>query len=212
MLDGQLTETEEKKIEAHMATCQECRCVYEAYCALDGELGQLVEAPTQLRENVMSAIHREKTVAFPKKRWMFGSGTAIAAVAAVLVLVVGGYLPSFGIETAETTAVTTTGSADMETAMVRESMASVTGETVMAMPSVASFEEGDFPMVTVDCAASELEELVDCTVLQDENGTYYCWVTGAVLEAICANETYGVALPAGYLDPEQLYRIDCCGH
>ncbi|MFI3312358.1 MAG: zf-HC2 domain-containing protein [Eubacteriales bacterium] len=207
-LDGELTAQEETELEAHLATCQDCQRIYEAYCALDGDLGELVEPPASLRETVMETIRKEKVVKFPKKRWMFGSGTAIAAVAAVLVLVVGGYLPSFVAGQRESFSVTTTTTATMDTgAMVRE----VEETAVMAMPAAAAVMEEtlEFSILTVDCPASEMPELAGCPVEQDENGTYYCWVTGAIIAEICANEAYGVDLPIGYLDPTQDYRIDC---
>lgn len=233
-LDGELSPEELANLEAHMASCEECAMIYQAYCDMDAQLGQLAEPPAALHESVMETIRREKVVTFPKKRWMFGSGTAVAAVAALLVLAIGGYFPELPIgsmsssttaaDTATVTTTTTTTTATSAGAMMREAMPETAIEETVAesmdttmaitepMESSAiqeSLIEVEVPMLTLDVSASQVPELADFTVEQDANGTCFCYVPGDVVEAICNNQDYGLEMPIGYLDPEALYRIEC---
>lgn len=232
-LDGELSPEELANLEVHLASCKECQSIYEAYCALDADLAELAEPPATLRESVMETIRREKVVTFPKKRWMFGSGTAIAAVAAMLVLVIGGYIPGFSSDSATTTGApaletatvtTSTTTAVMDSAMLREAVPEMVFEESIdesipeSAPTQAVAEsamdtaavmEVEIPMLTLELPADQVPELADFQVEQDGYGTYFCRVPGDVIEALCTNPDYGLELPVGYLDAEALYRVDC---
>jgi len=87
MLDGELTEAEYTAVQAHIALCDRCRAMYEAFMELDAVLAEAEEVPAALHENIMTGV---KSAAVAKKR----SGKIYyfrraAAAAACLVLVVG---------------------------------------------------------------------------------------------------------------------------
>ena len=101
-LDGQLAPEEAAELQAHLDACPECRRVMEAMEGLDEKLSQLREpAPEGLKKGVLYRIDQASGKAKPPKRRWFGPGTAIGAVAAVLVLLVGlGVVPLRGMESA----------------------------------------------------------------------------------------------------------------
>ena len=94
-LDGALSPEQEALLQAHLERCPECRRVMEAMKGLEQKLSALREpAPEGLKKGVLYRIDQATGKAkAPKRRW-FGPGTAIGAVAAVLVLLVGlGVIP-----------------------------------------------------------------------------------------------------------------------
>jgi len=99
-LDNALNENEQAQLQRHLEQCDQCCEILQHYQAIDIGLVSLnVEPPSELLSGVMAQIKAEKVVIHPmkKRRFIFGPGTAIAAVAAALVLVIGsGYLPDFG--------------------------------------------------------------------------------------------------------------------
>lgn len=87
-LDGESTLEEAKTLHTHLAECTACRGLYQSYLAIDNGVKAIEEEPPeQLTSAIMNSIRREKTENKPKallKRFRF---TAIAAVAAVIILV-----------------------------------------------------------------------------------------------------------------------------
>lgn len=85
-VDGELSEQEEKSLQAHLAVCDRCRSLYSAYREIQSGIIQMDETPPEnLSESVMRRIRREKQGRKPHIRnYRF---TLIAA-AACLVLVV----------------------------------------------------------------------------------------------------------------------------
>ena len=85
--DTTLREEENRELQAHLAECEECRLMYDAFSALSGFVGgELEEPPEELRENVMADIRREEIRRRNRRafRW-----TGFVAAAAVLLLVIG---------------------------------------------------------------------------------------------------------------------------
>lgn len=85
--DKMLSEEENKTLQAHLADCEECRLMYDAFSALSGYVGgEMEEPPAELRENVMAEIRREDIRRRNRRafRW-----TGFVAAAAVLLLVIG---------------------------------------------------------------------------------------------------------------------------
>ena len=54
MLDGGLTAEETAEVEAHIASCGECRAMYEAFAAVSGM--EAAEVPDTLHQNVMTKV------------------------------------------------------------------------------------------------------------------------------------------------------------
>ncbi|MBQ2618238.1 MAG: zf-HC2 domain-containing protein [Oscillospiraceae bacterium] len=95
MLDGELSPEQAAELQAHLAVCPECARLMEAMQGLDEQVAALREpAPEGLKKGVLYRIDQATGKAkTPKRRW-FGAGTAMGAVAAVLVLLVGvGVIP-----------------------------------------------------------------------------------------------------------------------
>ena len=54
MLDGELTAEETAEVEAHIAVCEECKAMYEAFAAVSGM--ETAEVPDTLHEKVMTKV------------------------------------------------------------------------------------------------------------------------------------------------------------
>ncbi len=89
-LDGALTPEQEAALAAHLDACPDCKALLEAMEGLETKVSELREpAPEGLKRGVLYRIDQASGKAKkPGRRW-FGPGTAIGAVAAVLVLLVG---------------------------------------------------------------------------------------------------------------------------
>lgn len=88
-----LTEEEQMALQAHLDSCEECRQIYELTRLTDEAVASLeVEPPERLVEGTMWKIAPEvmekRTGKKPVRRFRF-AGTAIAAVAAAALLVIG---------------------------------------------------------------------------------------------------------------------------
>ncbi len=98
-LDGCNTPEQEAILREHLATCPVCNQTMQEYQRMQRDMESLrQEAPASLSAGVMDAITKDAT---PKPRLIkklpFRYGTAIAAVAAALVLVIGS--GKFGLPT-----------------------------------------------------------------------------------------------------------------
>ncbi|MBR6208164.1 MAG: zf-HC2 domain-containing protein [Oscillospiraceae bacterium] len=87
-LDGELTETEERALSAHLQSCEHCRAYRHALLAItEAERDALPPPPRDLTENIMAAVRkapapRKKALilAFPRR------AQALAAMAALVIL------------------------------------------------------------------------------------------------------------------------------
>lgn len=93
-LDGELDPQLREALEAHLESCPDCKALADTLRGLDTQLAGLREpAPQSLKRGVLYKIDLETGKAKKRRRW-FGPGTAIGAVAAALVLLVGlGVIP-----------------------------------------------------------------------------------------------------------------------
>ena len=88
-IDNTNTEEQEAMLQEHLSTCEHCQELLRAYEELDQGICELeAEPPAALAENVMKAVRQEAQMP-GKRKFFFGPGTALAAVAAVLVLALG---------------------------------------------------------------------------------------------------------------------------
>lgn len=95
LLDGELTEAEQRDVERHIASCSDCAAMYEAFRALSQTIGEDPEEPPErLHEKIMADVRREalRRRQAPKR---VRSLLAIAACAA-LVLLAAVNLPRMG--------------------------------------------------------------------------------------------------------------------
>lgn len=87
-VDGELTETELSELHAHMASCPDCKSMYDAFLGIsDTMTGDLAEPPAELLSGVMLKIQSNQAVNGKKKRrFSVGRIAAMAACLAVIVL------------------------------------------------------------------------------------------------------------------------------
>lgn len=86
-IDGEASREEADSLHAHLEECTACRALYAQYMSIDEALkGAAEEPPEQLHTAIMNSIQEEKTQNQPRgwlKRYRF---TALAAVAALVIL------------------------------------------------------------------------------------------------------------------------------
>ncbi len=94
-IDGENTPQEEQLLQEHLADCEACRAVLQAYTEADMGIASLTEeAPADLCEKVMASIGAPKK----KQRWL-----PVLAAAAAVALVIGlgsGHMPAMQQEEA----------------------------------------------------------------------------------------------------------------
>lgn len=81
-LDGELQDS--RDLEAHLANCASCRARAAQYHRLDCTLAD-VTPPPELHRHIMAGFHRTHSPK-AKRRFAFGSATAVAAAALLLLL------------------------------------------------------------------------------------------------------------------------------
>ena len=94
VVDGEATPEEEAELREHIASCEECRALFEAFSAFSDTLGEMtVEPPELLAKGIMYKIGLES--ARNRKRFSgFGRFTGLAAVI-LIVAVIGISIPKF---------------------------------------------------------------------------------------------------------------------
>ncbi len=82
LIDGELTDAESTGVREHVASCPECRRVYEAFSTMSQSLREPEDVPEGLHEDIMSGIRRsqEKHPRALRIRWL----AAAACLALVL--------------------------------------------------------------------------------------------------------------------------------
>lgn len=85
LIDGELTDAESTGVREHIASCPECRRVYEAFSTVSQSLREPEDVPEGLHEDIMSGIRRsqEKHPRALRIRWL------AAAACLALVLLAG---------------------------------------------------------------------------------------------------------------------------
>lgn len=87
-LDGELKDADRAALEEHLASCPECRRVYEAFQAIGENFPAETEPPANFTEGTMYLIRQEAARPTGWKRFFgnYGRWTGVAAAAVVLLL------------------------------------------------------------------------------------------------------------------------------
>jgi anti-sigma factor RsiW len=90
-LDGEVSEGERARIDAHLSGCRDCTAEVRAYRALFGRLGSLPprRPPAYLGSRILAAIEVQRARARNRFRWLEVAGTAYAASAVAFVVALG---------------------------------------------------------------------------------------------------------------------------
>jgi phosphoribosyl-ATP pyrophosphohydrolase len=146
-IDGEITPEQEAQLQAHLADCAECRAMLADLQAIQSGVADLAaEPPERFAQGVMYRIAKETDgTGFKQKKFAFGRATALAAVAAVLVFLVGTgsiELPhrnaASSDQSAEIVMDSTTAAATSETTGER---AAITGEADTGSETAESYAE-----------------------------------------------------------------------
>ena len=86
MLDGELTDAELAEVNAHIAVCEQCRAMYEAFSAVSDAL-RAVEVPDTLHDGIIQRVESARKVVRFQKR--FRVLRPLVATAACLIVIVG---------------------------------------------------------------------------------------------------------------------------
>lgn len=142
-IDLETTPQEEAELQAHLSSCEACRTLYVTYRQIDQNLAAIEEEPPQaLTGAIMNSIRAEKQHRSPRhwlKQFRF---TAVAAVAAVLVLVFARIHP--------------------DVASVTGRGAAMSNDTTAAQAAV-EFRAGDIAPAAEAAEAAEMPELEDAS-------------------------------------------------
>ncbi len=85
MLDGELSESEEQTVEAHIAECPECAAMYADFAAISAELGETIaEVPATLHSKIMKAVRVSQK---PKKSVLIQLRPYLSTAACLAVIV-----------------------------------------------------------------------------------------------------------------------------
>ena len=90
-VDGELTEEEQRRLDAHLTACEDCRAYRDALLSLSEELQRPMEPPAALRLGVMDSVRADMRGKRLRRIRRYGS------LAACLVLIASlGLLPRMG--------------------------------------------------------------------------------------------------------------------
>ena len=146
MVDGDLSQKEQKELLAHIETCPECAALYQAFSLLSEKIsGELEESPLDLRDNVMAEIRREE---IHKRNRLPTILRAVMSAAACLAVIVGVYL-----------GVSLTRGNHLNTAAFQSGEAAAAEEKAIAAPTEALEEKPAAPQLAAgDPAPAEEPE------------------------------------------------------
>ena len=146
MVDGDLSQKEQKELLAHIETCPECAALYQAFSLLSDKIsGELEESPLDLRDNVMAEIRREE---IRRRNRLPNILRAVMSAAACLAVIVGVYL-----------GVSLTRGNHLNTAAFQSSDAAAAEEKAIAAPTEALEEKPAAPQLAAgDPAPAEEPE------------------------------------------------------
>lgn len=82
LVDGELDEKAAAEVRGHIASCPECRRVYEAFSGISEGLSELEEPPKELHGSIMSGIRRSRK---KKSRIVWIKALSAAACLAIVV-------------------------------------------------------------------------------------------------------------------------------
>lgn len=87
MLDGELSQADAEHVRAHIAECDDCRAMYQAFQALSANLTADTPVPEGLHENIMSTVRSADRAMHRQKKLI--RLRSVLALAACLIVVVG---------------------------------------------------------------------------------------------------------------------------
>ena len=87
MLDGELPQADAQRLQAHIAECDDCRAMYQAFQALSAAVTADTTVPESLHENIMSTVRAADHAQRAQKK--LTRLRSYLALAACLVLAVG---------------------------------------------------------------------------------------------------------------------------
>lgn len=175
-IDRETTPQEEAELRAHMTQCEACRALYEAYRAVDAGVSAAEEEPPEtLTAAVMNSIRAEQRQKSPKhllRRFRF---TAIAAVAAVLVLVFARFHP----DAASVTGNTASMARSADTTVLPEYQTEEDAAWIPALDDGAAMEETVEEESVEECAPETFEmpmtaaeDTADTVTAKNEEGVF----------------------------------------
>ncbi|MCD7852852.1 MAG: zf-HC2 domain-containing protein [Oscillospiraceae bacterium] len=164
-IDGELDAAERAALQAHLASCAECRAVYEAFSALSGAW-EPEPLPDSLHKKIMERISTARAAETQRRQERFLRLRPLALTAACLVVIVGTLFAaqhgmrvgSGSSNTSSTVSFSMDTAAEMETADggETENTAAATGADGSS-PESATAESAD--EATDDAAESQLSQL-----------------------------------------------------
>lgn len=83
LIDGEVSESENAEIRAHIESCPECRAMFDAFTAVSDSLSELEELPDGVHESIMRGVRASEKK--KKPAW-----TRVLPLAACLVMVIFG--------------------------------------------------------------------------------------------------------------------------
>ena len=173
-IDGENSLEEEQLLQAHLADCEACRAILQAWTEADQGIASLEEdAPADLCEKVMASIGAPKK----KQRWW-----PVLATAAAVALVIGlgsGYVPAVQEEAAMPMTART---ASVEFA-----------ETADFFPEINGQILSDVRRAYVVEVSELLPEMENCPYEELEDGSLL-YLLPSIEMAVELSETYGLEL------------------
>ncbi len=142
-LDGELEDS--SGLEAHLAGCASCRALAAQYRRIDAAMAD-VTPPANLHSHIMQGLNNAHSPK-AKRRFAFGSATAVAATAAALLLVVGAGLIALPRWSRNSTAGTAADSAAVLS--VNEDVANAAKSTYAVSPTGSADSSGVETSLTV---------------------------------------------------------------
>ena len=91
LLDGEISPEEKIELENHIASCPQCRAMYEDFVALSGMMGEsMADVPDSLHEKIMSGVRSAKKVKKPAiirlRPYMAAAACFVVVIGAVFAL------------------------------------------------------------------------------------------------------------------------------
>ena len=149
-IDGENTQLEEQMLQEHLADCEACRAILQAWEEVDLGIASLTEeAPADLCQKVIASIGA------PKKKQKWWPGLAAAAVVALVIGLGSGYLPAMQQEEAVPMVAR---SMDVEFAEPVDFFPETSGQVLSEVRRACVVETSELLLEMETCPYEELED------------------------------------------------------